>query len=277
MDKKLEESGSFIENMLSSDKLYEWGMIILAIAVMVFLGWAATKLILKITDKALKKSTADPILYTFVKNVIKVVATVIILTMCLGRLGVQISTIIAVVGAAGAAIALALKDSLANIAGGVMMILTKPFSKDDLIDIGDVSGKVQDIDLFLTTLKTYDNKTITIPNGIVNTSILINHSKEDNRRVDCTFGIGYDDDISAAKKIMLDVCGDNELIFSDPEPVVGVANHGESSVELDLKVWCRTDDYWTVKYYLEENVKIAFDEHDISIPYPQMDIHFKSK
>lgn len=277
MDKKLAESESFIENMLSSDKLYEWGMTVLAIAVMVILGLAITKLILKITDKALKKSTADPILYTFVRNVIKAVAAVIILTMCLGALGIQISTIIAVVGAAGAAIALALKDSLANIAGGVMIIITKPFSKDDLIDIGEVSGKVQDIDLFLTTLKTYDNKTITIPNGIVNTSILINHSKEDYRRVDCTFGIGYDDDISAAKKIMTDVCADNKLIFSDPEPVAGVANHGASSVDLDLKVWCKTDDYWTVKYYLEENIKIAFDEHGISIPYPQMDIHVNRK
>ena len=121
---------------------------------------------------------------------IKVAAAIVLITMCLGVLGIQVHTIVAVIGAAGAAIALALKDSLANIAGGVMIILTKPFSKDDLIDIGDVSGKVHHIDLFLTTLKTYDNKTITIPNGIVNTSVLVNHSQEEKRRVDCTFGIG---------------------------------------------------------------------------------------
>ena len=200
-------------------------------------------------------------------------AAIVLITMCLGVLGIQVHTIVAVIGAAGAAIALALKDSLANIAGGVMIILTKPFSKDDLIDIGDVSGKVHHIDLFLTTLKTYDNKTITIPNGIVNTSVLVNHSQEEKRRVDCTFGIGYDDDIEHAKEIMRKVCDDNPLILTDPQPLIGVANHGESSVDMDLKAWCLTEHYWDVKYYLEEHIKVAFDENGIQIPFPQMDVH----
>ena len=202
-----------------------------------------------------------------------VAAAIVLITMCLGVLGIQVHTIVAVIGAAGAAIALALKDSLANIAGGVMIILTKPFSKDDLIDIGDVSGKVHHIDLFLTTLKTYDNKTITIPNGIVNTSVLVNHSQEEKRRVDCTFGIGYDDDIEHAKEIMRKVCDDNPLILTDPQPLIGVANHGESSVDMDLKAWCLTEHYWDVKYYLEEHIKVAFDENGIQIPFPQMDVH----
>ena len=178
-------------------------------------------------------------------------------------------------GAAGAAIALALRDSLANIAGGMMIIITQPFSKDDFIDIGDVSGKVESIDLFLTTLKTYDNKTITIPNGLINTSVLVNHSKEEKRRVDCTFGIGYGDDIAAAKEILRNVCDANPDIFKEPAPMIGVANHGGSAIMLDLKAWCATDDYWDVKYFLEENVKLAFDEHGINIPYPQVDVHLK--
>lgn len=267
--------GSF-DNIISSENLYMYGMKIIAIILIIVFGLALTKIIIKITDRALKKSSADPILYTFVRNVIRVAAAIIIATMCLGIMGIQIHTIIAVVGAAGAAIALALKDSLANIAGGVMIIITKPFGKDDLIDVGDVSGKVQDIDLFLTTLRTYDNKTITIPNGIVNTSILINHSKESSRRVDCTFGIGYEDDIGKAKRIMKEVCDANGLIFKEPEPLIGVANHGSSAVEMALKVWCMTDDYWDVKYYLEENIKIAFDKNGIRIPYPQMDVHIKN-
>ena len=272
----IEIDGTTVENIISSEKLYSYGMTLLAIVLMIACGFAVTKIILKITDKALKKSTADPILYTFVRNVIRVAAIIIIATMCLGALGIQIHTIIAVVGAAGAAIALVLKDSLANIAGGVMIIITKPFGKDDLIDIGDVSGQVQDIDLFLTTLKTYDNKTITIPNGIVNTSILVNHSKESRRRVDCTFGIGYHDNIGNVKKIMREVCDGNKLILKDPEPLIGVANHGNNAVEMDLKVWCDTDDYWDVKYYLEEKIKTAFDENGIQIPYPQMDVHIKT-
>ena len=180
-----------------------------------------------------------------------------------------------IAGAAGAAIALALRDSLANVAGGFMIIITKPFSKDDLIDVGEVSGKVEKIDLFLTTLKTYDNKTITIPNGLINTSILVNHSKESRRRVDCTFSIGYGNDIGKAKEILAAVCDACPDIIKEPAPVIGVANHGDSAVIMDVKAWCETDDYWDVKYFLEENVKIAFDEHDIEIPYPQMDVFIK--
>ena len=206
MEEKLAESQEVLtkgswKDFFSVDKLMDWGMNLASILIILLIGLILLKVILHITDRGLKNSTADPILYTFVRNVIKVAAAIVLITMCLGVLGIQLHTIVAVIGAAGAAIALALKDSLANIAGGVMIILTKPFSKDDLIDIGDVSGKVHHIDLFLTTLKTYDNKTITIPNGIVNTSILVNHSQEEKRRVDCTFGIGYDDDIDHAKNI----------------------------------------------------------------------------
>ena len=193
--------------------------------------------------------------------------------MCLSVLGVSPSTIIAVVGAAGAAIALALRDSLANIAGGVMIIITKPFSQNDFIDVGEVSGKVEQIDLFLTTLKTYDYKTITIPNGIINTSILVNHSLEDKRRVDCVFGIGYDNDIQKVKNILYDICETNQDILKEPEPLIGIAEHGQNAVMVDMKVWCKTEAYWDVKYFLEENVKLAFDENGINIPYPQLDVH----
>ncbi|HIU25044.1 MAG TPA: mechanosensitive ion channel family protein [Candidatus Copromorpha excrementigallinarum] len=278
----IERAETFVERLISSERLTEIGLLALRLAFVVAVGLAFIKVVLVITRKALGKSSLDPVIYTFVLNAIKVITIIILVTVCLGMLGIQMSTIIAVIGAAGAAIALALKDSLANIAGGVMIILTQPFKKEDLIDVessssGSISGKVEDIDLFLTTLKTYDNKTITIPNGIINTSVLVNHSKEDNRRVDCTFGIGYDSDIGEAKRILKKVCYDNPLIFREPEPLIGVANHGESSVEIDLKAWCRTDDYWDVKYYLEEEVKLAFDENHITIPYNQVEVHIKKE
>lgn len=272
---ELEKTGNFIENLIRPDKLAALAETAIKLVLLIVIGLIIIKIILRITRKALDKSSSDPVIYTFVVNAIKLIAVVTLVTMGLDVIHVKMNTIVAVIGAAGAAIAFALKDSLANIAGGIMIIITQPFSKDDLIDVGDVSGKVENIDLFLTTLKTYDNKTITIPNGLINTSILVNHSKEDIRRVDCTFGIGYHNDIAKAKSILSSVCAANPAIFKEPAPVVGVANHGDNSVMLDLKVWCNTEEYWNVKYFLEENVKIAFDEQNIEIPYPQMDVHLK--
>ena len=277
MVEELEKTGTALEKFLASDKLIELGESAVKLILLIILGLILMKIIMKITRKTLVKSNADPVVYTFVLNAVKVICLIVLVTMCLGALGIPMSTVVAVLGAAGAAIALALKDSLANVAGGVMIIVTQPFSKDDHIDLGDVSGKVEKIDLFRTTLKTFDNKTITIPNGLINTSVLINHSKEDLRRVDCTFGIGYSNDIGEAKAILKNVCDANPAIFQEPLPLIGVANHGDNSVMLDVKVWCETDAYWDVKYYLEENVKLAFDEHGIEIPYPQVDVHLKKQ
>ena len=274
---ELEKTGNYLEHFFTSDKMMALADVGIKVILIVLIGLILIKIILKITKKSLRKSDADPAVYTFVRNAVKAVCVIVLITMCLGAMGIPMSTLIAVIGAAGAAIALALRDSLANVAGGVMIIITQPFSKGDLIDLGDVSGEVQGIDLFLTTLKTYDNKTITVPNGLINTSILVNHSKESKRRVDCTFGIGYHNDIGKVKEILRGVCDANPAIFAEPTPLVGVANHGDNAVMLDVKVWCKTDDYWDVKYFLEENVKQAFDENGIDIPYPQMDVHIKEK
>ena len=272
---ELTRAERILEALIASGKLMDLGIIMLRLAITVTAGLIVLRIVLKISRRALEKSSLDTVLHTFVISAIKVIGVVILVTMCLGLLGVQMSTIIAVIGAAGAAIALALKDSLANVAGGVMIIVTKPFSRDDYIDVGSVSGKVQDIDLFLTTLKTYDNKTITVPNGLINTSILVNHSREGIRRVDCSFGISYGSDVSLAKKLMHQICDESPEILDDPQPRIGIAELKDSAVMMDMLVWCSTDDYWDVKYFLEEKVKQVFDEAGISIPYPQMDVHIK--
>ncbi len=264
-----------IEKFFESDKPIEMGLLILNLVITVGIGLLTIKIILHFTRRALKRSSLDAVLYKFIVNAVKAVCLIVLATMCLGILGVQMSTIVAVLGAAGAAIALALKDSLANIAGGVMIIITKPFIRDDYIDIGDVSGKVKDIDLFLTTLRTYDNKTITVPNGLVNTSILVNHSREDMRRVDCQFGISYETDLTKAKDLMRGICRDSELILDEPEATIGVSKLDDSSVLMDMLAWCRTDDYWEVKYFLEEEVKKVFDENGIDMPYPQMEVRLQ--
>ncbi len=262
-----------VDRFLKSEGLSSGAVTVIELVALLVLGMIAIKVIVYLTKRAMKKSSLDASLYKFVLNGVKTVLYITLITMALSILGVSPTTIVTVVGAAGAAIALALKDSLANIAGGMMIMMTKPFSKEDYIDVGNVSGKVEHIDLFLTTLRTYDYKTITIPNGLINTSILVNHSKENIRRVDCVFGIGYDNNIGEAKEILENVCSVNSDILSEPGPVIGVSGHGDSAVMIDLKVWCRTEKYWDIKYFLEENVKIAFDEHGINIPYPQIDVH----
>ena len=255
------------------DELPPIGNKIIELVVLMVIGLIIIKLLMMVLKGYLKKSSADPVLYAFIHNAVKVVLIIILCTMALGVLGVQMTSIIAVIGAAGAAIALALRDSLANIAGGVMIIITKPFNQGDLIDIGEVTGRVDKIDLFLTTLKTVDNKTVTIPNGLVNTSVLTNHSRETERRVDCQFGISYSADIAKAKSVLWDVIAKDSRILATPEPLVAVASHGDSAVLIDVKVWCNNDHYWDVKYAMEENVKLAFDAAGIEIPFNQVDVH----
>ena len=235
-------------------------------------GLVLIRLILRFTRKTLKKTSLDPAIHTFVLSAIRIVLYIVLVIALLGVMEVPITPLITVLGAGGAAIALALKDSLGNIAGGLLLLVNQPFKKGDEIDIAGNYGQVDGIDLFVTTLRTYDNKVITIPNGTINVSVIVNYSREEKRRVDCKFGISYDSDIALAKNVLLSVAKSNPDIYEDPAPVTGVASHGDSAVILDLKVWCDTANYYAVKYYLTEQVKLAFDEAKISIPYPQMDV-----
>ncbi|MFR1723729.1 mechanosensitive ion channel family protein [Emergencia timonensis] len=237
------------------------------------LGWIAIKIILRIEKKALAKSRLDEALHLFILKGTKVVLWILVIIAILPNLGISTGSFVAVLGAAGAAIALALKDSLGNIAGGIIILINKPFSRGDTIEVAGTMGMVDSIDLLTTQLHTFDNKVVTIPNGTITMSVLINYSQEDTRRVDCVFSISYEADILKAKEILLNVISCNPDILGEPAPIVGVASHGDNAVILDLKVWCSTESFFDVKYYLEENVKLAFDEAGIGIPYPQMDIH----
>ena len=240
---------------------------------MLLAGLLLIKLILGIVKKTLEKTALDGAIHTFVVSALRIVLYIILVVVLLGVLEVPTTPLVTVLGAGGAAIALALKDSLGNIAGGLLLLINQPFKKGDEIDIAGNYGEVDGIDLFVTTLRTYDNKVITIPNGTINTSVIVNYSRRDSRRVDCKFGISYDSDLALAKSVLLRVAQSNPDIFEDPAPFIGVASHGDSAVILDLRVWCNTEKYYEVKYALTEQVKLAFDEADISIPYPQMDVH----
>ncbi len=241
-------------------------------AIIIIAGLIIIKITLKLTKKALTRTTLDGAMYKFVLNVIKIVLGIVLIVVLLGHLRVPTAPLVTVLGAGGAAIALALKDSLGNISGGIIILANKPFKKGDVIDVAGTSGIVESIDLFVTTLKTYDNKVITVPNGSITTSVIVNNSRESIRRVDCVFGISYDSDIAKAKDVLLATANSCPDVMKEPPPVCGVSDHKDSAIELELKVWCETSVYYDVKYYLEEQVKLSFDKANITIPYPQMDV-----
>lgn len=246
---------------------------IINLVCIILCGIVAIVIIVNILRKLLKKSSnVDDSIIVFIVNFVKVGCIIILIAIVLQFLGVPISTLVAVLGAAGAALALALRDSLANVAGGILIVATHPFSKGDIIRVGDDRGIVEHIDLFLTTLKATDYRTITIPNSRVNTHAIYNESDRDTRRIDCEFTISYETDIEKAKAILLDVCKKGELIIDDPEPWIGVSKHGENGLILECLAYCRQDDQWHARYYLNEKVKDAFAAEGVEIPYQHVDV-----
>lgn len=245
--------------------------------VFILAGYIIIRIFCKITRKVLMRSKLDEALHTFVINCIKVILWILILITSLNYFGIPPTAFLTVLGAAGVAIALALKDSLSNFAGGLLIIFTKPFNKGDFIEDYQTSGQVEKIDLLYTTLLTFDNKTITIPNGKLANSTIVNYSRAENRRVDCTFAVSYQDDIEKVKDLLDAVADSCPMVLKEPEKIVGVSGHKEGRLLIDLRVWCKNSDYMDVKYFLEEQVKLAFDEAGVMVPLPQLDVHVSKK
>lgn len=246
---------------------------ILIAAMIVIVGRIVIKWIVKLLRKIMVRADLDPILVNFASSIASSIMLVIVLIAALDRLGVDTTSFIAVLGAAGLAVGLALKDSLQNFAAGIMMIIFRPFKLGDFIEAGGVSGVVEKINVFSTIMKTGDNREIIIPNGQIYAGAITNFSARDTRRIDMVFGIGYGDDMLKAKQIMEDILTSHELILDDPAPVIMLAELGDSSVNFNVRPWVKSSDYWPVRSDLLEKIKLAFDENNISIPYPQMDIH----
>ena len=254
------------------EKIIQYGGSLLVALAILVIGLLVIKLVLRIEEKALSRTRLDKSVHKFVMTATRYTLYIILAVVILTSLKVPTAPLVTVLGACGAAVALALKDSLGNIASGIIILANKPFIRGDVIEVAGITGIVQSIDLLVTTLKTFDNKVITIPNGTITASVLVNYSREEKRRVDLTFTVSYDSDIAKAKDVLLAVAESNPDIFAGPAPVIGVAAHQDSSILVDLKVWCETSKYYDVRYYLEEQVKLAFDEANITIPYPQMDV-----
>lgn len=200
-----------------------------------------------------------------------------LIAICLiGFVGIDTSGLAALVVSLGACIGLALNGALSNLAGGILIIVTRPFRVDDFIEAQGYSGTVEDIHITTTKIRTPDNKVVYIPNGPLSADTIVNYSVKDTRRVDFTFSIGYGDDFEKAKRIVMDICTSHALVLKDPEPIVRMSSHAESSINLTARAWVKSADYWTVNFDILEAVKAAFDKEGIEIPFNQLDVHVKN-
>lgn len=254
-----------------------WSMKIL-IALLIFLiGQMVAKIISRVLGKVLSHTKLDRILIDFIQSLVNALLLVFVIVAALDQLGVNTNSVIAVLGAAGLAIGLALQGSLQNFAAGFMLLIFRPFKDGDFVDAAGTSGIVEKIGIFSTTLRTGDNKEVIIPNGSIYSGNIINYSKRATRRIDMIFSIGYGDDIRLARDVMAAIIKGEARVLPDPEPQIVVGELGASSVNFYVRPWVKTEDYWDVRFSLNEKIKLAFDEHGITIPFPQMDIHWNKQ
>jgi len=249
--------------------------LVLALVIFIIGRWIA-RAVTNAVGRLMKKGGMDESLVDFLGNLIFAALLIVVIIAALDQLGVDTTSVMAIFATAGLAIGLALKDSLGNLAAGVMLVLFKPFKLGDFIEAGGVTGVVESIRIFSTLLKTGDNREITVPNGQIYGGTIVNFSARDTRRIDLIFGIGYDDDIRQAKQLIEEVMAADERILKDPAAVVMVAELADSSVNLAVRPWVESADYWNVRAAMLENIKITFDAAGISIPYPQTDVHLFS-
>ena len=253
--------------------LIPWGISIVLAMVIFVTGRIVAKIVVAVVEKLLAKAKVDQILINFVSSILSVALLLIVIVAALDQLGVDTTSLIALMGAAGLAVGLALQGSLQNFAAGVMLIIFRPFKIGDFVDAGGTKGTVESIKIFNTILKTPDNREVIVPNGGIYNGTITNFSARATRRIDMVFGIGYDDDIRKAKDIIKGILESDERILKDPEPLVAVGELGDNSVNFNVRPWVNSGDYWPVFFDLNEKVKLIFDENGISIPYPQMDVH----
>ena len=253
--------------------LADWGIkIVLALLIYLVGKWVARKLT-KLVRKLMQRAEVDETLISFLSNIVYAILLAAVVLAALDSLGVPVTSLLAVLGAAGLAVGLALKDSLGNFAAGVMLVLFRPFRKGDFVEAGGVAGTVDDVRIFSTVLTTPDNKQITIPNGQIGAGSITNFSAREQRRVDLVFGVSYADDLKVARRVLTELCANHPLVLDDPATNIFVLNLGDSSVDFAVRPWARTGDYWTVYGDLLEQGKVALEAAGCSIPYPQRDVH----
>lgn len=251
-----------------------WGIKIALALLIFYVGRMVVALVSKTAEKFMNSRGMDEILVKFLCSILRWVLLLFVVIAALSQLGINTTSLVALLGAAGLAIGLSLQDSLSNFASGVMLIIFRPFTKGNFVEAGGATGTVDNISIFTTTMTTPDNKEIIVPNGAILSSNITNYSARPTRRVDMVFGIGYDDDIRQAKKLLEEIIAADERILAEPAPVIALGELADSSVNFLVRPWVKAEDYWAVQWGTTEAVKLKFDEAGISIPYPQMDVHF---
>jgi len=242
-------------------------------AVTLVLGYLVVRVLTAGIRRGMERAKVDPTLTSFAAHLVYMAGMVLLVISVLGQLGVNTTSFAAVLAAAGLAVGLALQGSLGNFASGVLLIFFRPFRVGDFVEAGGVSGTVEEVQVFASTLKTPDNKRITVPNSAITGGSIVNYSANPTRRIDLVFGIGYGDDIEKARQILERVLSDDTRILRDPAPLIAVLELADSSVNLAVRPWVNSGDYFTVRCDLLEKVKLEFDRQGISIPFPQRDVH----
>lgn len=251
-----------------------WSIKILLALVIFVVGQVVTKIISSMLGKVLSHTKLDSILIEFIQSLARAMLMIIVIIAALDQLGVNTNSVIAILGAAGLAVGLALQGSLQNFAAGFMLLIFRPFKGGDFVEAAGTAGIIEKIGIFSTVLHTGDNKEVIIPNGAIYSSNIINYSKRPTRRIDMIFSIGYEDDIRNARDVIASILKDEPRILPEPAPLIAVGELGASSVNLFVRPWVKTEDYWDVKFAVTEKIKLAFDESGITIPFPQMDIRW---
>lgn len=247
--------------------------LLLGAVIIVVVGFVLSNLVGKLVVKGMRARGIDPSIHTFIKTIVVLLLKFAVILSALSTMNVDVNSFIAAIGAAGITAGLGLQASVSQFASGIQILINHPFKSGDYIDLGTVSGKVHEIKMMYTELITVDNKRVIVPNSHITGSNIINYNSESKRRIDLVFGISYDADIAKAKEVIAQTVRKNELILTEPEPIIAVSAQAASSVNISCLIWCHTDDYWNVFYYMQEAVKLAFDENKIAIPYDQLDVH----
>lgn len=271
----LQNLGEYQEMALAWATAYG-AQLVLALVILVIGLWVSRK-VRGLVGAALERRGVDPLLVGFIGNLVYYIMVVAVALAAVSRIGVDTTSFLAIVGSLGLAIGLAMKDNLSNFSSGVVLILFRPFTVGDYIEVAGTAGTVKEITLSNTILATPDNQRIIVPNNKITGEIIKNVTANDTRRIDLVIGIGYDDDIAKAKDVARQLLEADERILKDPAPQIAVSELADSSVNLVVRPWVATTDYWSVRFEFIENIKRALDENGISIPYPQRDVHMISK
>ena len=261
-----------LQNFIDS-YVMPWGINIVLALVIYVVGKIVVKVLVSLFGKIMSKSKYDDMLIDFLKSIVNAILMLFVIVASLDQLGVDTTSLVAILGAAALAIGLSLQGSLQNFAAGVMLLVFRPFKAGDFVDAAGVSGSVKTIGIFSTIMNTGDNKEIIVPNGKIYSDNITNYSAKDTRRVDMEFGIGYGDDLLKAKKVLESMLDDDPRVLKDPAYKVAVGALADSSVNFIVRPWVKSSDYWGLKFDFTEAVKLRFDEEGISIPFPQMDVH----